>query len=371
MKTNCWLILGAMLTSGAMAQNNTNALPEIPAPVTSPAAETAPSTPPPAAQPAARAVKHRARPGAEHRRPALHEPTVTLTPGPAEVIASHLAVRGQAGLRGEVIAHLNQGDTVTVLDQINLAKHAPGEPAQWARIVYPAPHVWVFGKYIDPTSKTVTARKLNLRAGPGENYSVVGLLEQGATVNEVQTKGNWMEIDAPSNAYAFVAAMYLKQAPAPAVAATPPPPPPPPVTPPAPPPVPETQPVVTAPPTPPAVETTPASATVTLQTESNPGPRMATREGVVRHVGSLIAPTAYELYDPATDQNIDFLYTTSTNLDFGRYVGMRIIASGEEGLAKRWHDIPVLTVDSIQVIDSNAVPRKIYYSPREQKLHSR
>ncbi len=167
MKTNCWLILGAMLTSGAMAQNNTNALPEIPAPVTSPAAETAPSTPPPAAQPAARAVKHRARPGAEHRRPALHEPTVTLTPGPAEVIASHLAVRGQAGLRGEVIAHLNQGDTVTVLDQINLAKHAPGEPAQWARIVYPAPHVWVFGKYIDPTSKTVTARKLNLRAGPG------------------------------------------------------------------------------------------------------------------------------------------------------------------------------------------------------------
>jgi hypothetical protein len=87
-------------------------------------------------------------------------------------------------------------------------------------------------------------------------------------------------------------------------------------------------------------------------------------EGVVRHVGSLITPTAYELYDPTTDKNVNFLYSSTTNLDLGRYVGMRIIVTGEEGLAARWTDIPVLTVQRILVIDTNAVPTVIYRSPR-------
>ena len=63
---------------------------------------------------------------------------------------------------------------------------------------------------------------------------------------------------------------------------------------------------------------------------------IVTHEGVVGPVGSLIAPTKYVLYDPATDQTIDFLYTTSTNLDLGRYVNMRIIVTGDEGIAARW-----------------------------------
>jgi hypothetical protein len=100
-----------------------------------------------------------------------------------------------------------------------------------------------------------------------------------------------------------------------------------------------------------------------------PTPRIATHEGVVRHVGSLITPTAYELYDPATDKNVDFLYSTATNLDLSRYVNMRIVVTGEESLAARWHDIPVLTVQRILVIDTNAVPRIIYRSPRQSQLH--
>ena len=30
-------------------------------------------------------------------------------------------------------------------------------------------------------------------------------------VKEITTKGDWMQIEPPANAYAFVAAMYLKQ----------------------------------------------------------------------------------------------------------------------------------------------------------------
>lgn len=367
MKMNCWLVLGAMIATSAIAQNNTNTLPEMPAPVSTPAAEAAAT---PAAAPEAKTPEAKAATPAKHPkravvRRALKEPTVTLVPGPAEVAVSNLIVRGQAGLKGDILGHLFKGDAVTVLGQINLDKHATGEPAQWAKIALPSSvHVWVHNKYIDAANKVVSAKKLNLRSGPGENFNVLGVIEKGTPVNELETKGAWTKIEPPTNAYAFIAAMYLKQeAAAPVVAATAPAEP----TPaPTPTPVPETQPIVTEPANPP-----PAAAVTAPAVDNNvpPPPRVASHEGVVRHVGSVITPTEYELYDPTTDKNIDFLYTTSTNLNFGHYVGMRIIATGEEGLAKRWNDIPVLTVDKITVLDPNAVPQRIYRSPRQSQAH--
>jgi uncharacterized protein YgiM (DUF1202 family) len=370
MKTNYWLVLGAMIASSAIAQNNTNTLPEMPAPVATPAAEMTPAPAAAANAPATTPVKKAApaKPKKVVAPKKIKETTVALVPGPAEVTVSNLIVRGQAGLRGEVVTHLFKGDAVTVLGQINLDKHAAGEPAQWAKIALPPTvHVWVNGKFIDASSKVVSAKKLNLRAGPGENFSVLGIIEKGAPVSELETKGDWKKIEPPTNAYAFVAAMYLKQeAPAPVVAA---------VTPPAetapaptPTPVPETQPIVTGPVNPPPA-VIPAPEPAVVNANVPPPPRVATHEGIVRHVGSLITPTEYELYDPATDKNVDFLYTTTTNLDLSRYVGMRIIVTGEEALAARWSDIPVLTVQRIQVIATNAVPQRIYNSPRQSQRH--
>jgi uncharacterized protein YgiM (DUF1202 family) len=189
----------------------------------------------------------------------------------------------------------------------------------------------------------VSAKKLNMRGGPGENYSVLGVLERGTAVNEITTKGDWMQIDPPGNSYAFVAAMYLKQeAPAPAPA-------------PAPTPVPEPQPVMTQP-------TAPSEPTA-------PPVRVVSHEGVVRGVVSPVAPTKYELYDPATGVNINYLYTTSPTLDLSKYVKMRIIVTGEEGLDARWKDTPLINIQSIQVISPNAVPHVIYQSPRQSQRH--
>jgi uncharacterized protein YgiM (DUF1202 family) len=313
----------------------------------------------------------------------LKEPKVALVAGPAEVTVSNLVVRGQAGLKGEVVTHLLKGDTVTVLSQINLDKHAADEPAQWAKIASPPnTHTWVSAKYIDATNKTVLPKKLNLRAGPGENYSVVGVIERGAPVSEIITKGGWTEIEKPASSYAFVAAMYLKQeAAAPVVINTAPPvvtvPTPAPTPPPTPTPVPEPQPIVpehpnvpVAPPVnPPPVVETPAPAPAAVETTIPPGPRVVTHEGVVRHVASIITPTEYELYDPATDVNINFLYTTATNLNLSRYTGMRISVTGEEGLAAQWPNIPVLTIQKILVLETNAVPQTIYRSPRQSQRH--
>ena len=364
MKKHCWLTLGLMVATVAVAQDNTNSLPAIPAPVTSPAAEVV-AAPAAVTTPTTAPVKHKKRAAAPEKVAALKEPTVALVSGPAEVTVSNLIVRGQAGLQGEVVSHLFMGDAVTVLGQINLDKHAADEPAQWAKIALPSTvHVWLNGKFIDESSKVVSAKKLNLRAGPGENFSVVGILEKGAPVSEVETKGDWIKIEAPTNAYAFVAAMYLKQEAAAPVEtnATPPV-----EAAPAPTPtlVPEVQPIVTEPINPPPTAELPSPEPTTVDTNlPPPPPRIATHEGVVRHVGSLITPTEFELYDPTTDKNVNFLYTTTTNLDLSRYVGMRIIVTGEEGLAERWSDIPVLTIQRILVIDTNAVPQLIYRSPR-------
>ncbi len=95
-------------------------------------------------------------------------------------------------------------------------------------------------------------------------------------------------------------------------------------------------------------------------------PRVVSHEGVVRHVMSLITPTAYELYSPTSNENIDFLYTTSTNLDLSKYINMDIIVTGEEDLAARWQT-PVLTIQKIIVVNTNAVPEQIYLSPRQQQ----
>jgi hypothetical protein len=135
--------------------------------------------------------------------------------------------------------------------------------------------------------------------------------------------------------------------------------------------VPETQPIVT--------ESTNATATGTNSPvpmiaatnmppviDTNPPPRIVTHEGVVGPVGSIIAPTAYVLYDPTTRENINFLYTSSTNLDISRYNGMRVVVTGEEGLAQRWNSTPLLTIDRIVVLETNAIPKVYYPSPRQR-----
>jgi len=338
MKMNCWLTLGVMFALSAVAQDNTNTLPPIPAPsaAVAPAAPAPEPAVAPAPAPAPVKKKHKAAPV----KP-IHEPMVSLVPGPAEVMAN-INARGQAGLKGEVVSHLKKGETVTVLEQINLDKHKANEPAQWAKITIPSSvHVWVKASYIDSSSKTVSPKKLNLRAGPGENYSVLGVIEKGTAVNEITSKGGWMQIDPPTSTYAFVAAMYLKQeAPAPALAPAP-----------APAPVPE----------PPGIAQPTAP--------SGPVTRIVSHEGVVRSVGSIAAPTKYELYDPATGVNINYLYSTSPNLDLSRYDDMRIIVTGEEGLDARWPNTPLINIQSIQVISTNAVPKVIYKSPRQSQRH--
>ncbi len=383
MKKNCWLVLGMMIATSAVAQVSTNALPEIPAPATvAPAAPAVTETNAVAPAPKKKApVTHKKKAAAKK----ISEPASALVAGSATVISPNLNVRGQAGLKGEVVGHLKSGDSVTVISQITLDKHAADEPAQWAKVALPSgTKVWVNSKFVDATNKIVSVKKLNLRAGPGENYSVLGVLEKGASISELTAKGDWTQIETPTNAFAFVAAMYLKQEAAPVVEPTP-----------AASAVTETAPVVVPPPTastvaeatpviaqPPTVVDAAVATNVPAVIDTNaaapvidtnpPPPRVVSHEGFVRSSSSLVAPTAYELFDLDSGNAINYLYSTSTNLDISRYYGFQVIVTGEEGISARWKDMPVLTIQKIYVISTNSLPINRVSSPRaSQQQHQR
>ena len=94
-----------------------------------------------------------------------------------------------------------------------------------------------------------------------------------------------------------------------------------------------------------------APAAAVAPAEEAPPLRIVQREGLVRYTASIQAPTMFELISVDTHKPIDFLFTTSTNLDLNRYKGLRVIVTGEEGLDERWKHTPIITIQRIQVIE--------------------
>lgn len=330
MKMYYALVAGLLLTTSLNAQTNSAA---------------------PAAKPAAKKVA----------TPKLVEPPVSLKPGPATMDATRVQLRARSTTMGERLGQFQKGDTVTVLEQVENKWAKGADPKQWARIQLPAgTPVWVFATFIN-SDNTVKSSRLNLRGGPGENYSILGRLPKGTAVKPVQTKGEWMQIETPEIATGYVAAMYLKQDAAaiaqveavkaaaslepastnevanvaPTIAST--------VD------VPHTNAPATS-------EELAAFAAALAggeveEVEDPSKPRVVMREGIVHNATSIQAPSHYSLLGLETGRNINYLYTTSTNVNLNRYAGKHVIVTGEESLDKRWPNTPVLTLQRIQVID--------------------
>jgi len=302
-------------------------------------------------------------------------------------------VRGQPALNSEVVTQLQKGDPILILERINLEKAKPGEPTNWARIQMPAnTPVWIFASYLK--DHKVAVSKANLRAGPGENYSIVGRVAKGKELTEIRTVENWTEVQTPEEAYGFIDASLLKTtggqaqkitaetvtpagiATATAFAARPAQPEPPPViTKPAetpsrslPPPVetPKPQkpanqpretavasaPVVSPPVVPSGVSVQPSLPQVAppiTATEAFPAQkRIVRRQGIVRGTLSIQAPTYYELVNPQTKKVMNYLHTEGADIHFKKYRGQRVVVSGEEGIDARWPNTPVIEVESVE-----------------------
>ncbi len=287
---------------------------------------------------------------------------------------------------------MQKGDTVTVTEQITLRHPGKDEPAEWDQILLPAGiPVWIDGMYIDTAAGAIKARRVNLRGGPGENYSALGRLERGAAVKVLKSEKGWVAIEAPPNTVAYVAAGYLEFQPAvDATTATP-------ATPPESPAATPTAPVAAAPaptetpaPTSPAPETpaatTPAAAapapaypapqtaaddkvleTLHRNMSTEPAPagtgtnapaaptvdtsaeRVITREGFVKRAYSLQSPTSFQLQDVQSGTTIDFLQPPK-GMNFKVYVGTRVSVTGTESMDEHWPRTPVLSVQSVELI---------------------
>jgi len=281
-------------------------------------------------------------------------------------------VRGQATAKSEVITQLHKGEAVRVLEEITIKNPKKGEPAVWARIQLPAnTPVWVYAPYIETAGKTVNIKRVNIRSGPGENFSIIGRLERGASVREIRSVEQWMEIEAPTNAFAFIASDLLEKAPAtapetkPAEAPT---------TPPAivenvkPEPVPtpaaettvkpavgaDAAPTTTtnAAPVPGVVATEPAAtnAPAVPTAPEQPTRRLVSREGVVVVSRSIQAPTTYGLESKESRHIINYLHSEDPALKFKNFGGRKVIVTGEELLDARWANTPIIEVETIRLV---------------------
>jgi hypothetical protein len=323
----------------------------------------APAPAAPAAAPESKAVP------AKRKLPAIKKRVEFNPPATAVVKKSNVNVRGQPSFVGETLGHLQKGDSVTVTEELTIAHRAADEPAQWARIVMPTNiHVWVSAEHVDKDAKVVKARRVNLRGGPGENFSIVGRLEKGAPITEVKSEKGWLAIECPTNAYAYVATEFLDIQPAPAAIAAAPPTAPPPapgseivnVTPAAPAVAATNEPVVATPPAaamappvqpvePPKETPAVTNAPVTAAAPEVMTPRIITREGFVRRSYNIQAPADFELHDIQTGEIIDYL-RPKPGQNFKIFVGTRVRITGEEGLAPRWPRTPVLQVENVDLL---------------------
>ena len=125
------------------------------------------------------------------------------------VSADRVNVRARASLIGERVAQLRKGDQVTVLAKVTVAPPRKGEPADWLKIAMPAAgQTWVHRSFVKESK--VTAKKLNVRAGGSERFSIIGHLAKGDAVKEKRTAGDWIEIEHPAGAHAYVAAKFIE-----------------------------------------------------------------------------------------------------------------------------------------------------------------
>ena len=363
MKKNFGLFL-AMLVAGTSWAADPASPPATTPPTTTPPPAATPTTPPIADpgpvtnsvvttnKPAKKTAKKSTTAKKKASKPAdvpLASPLVLNEP--AASVGNKVNIRAQSHINSEVITQLKTGDTVMVLDEVVLKNPKTDEPARWARVsLPPGTSVWVNSGFIDTTNQTVTAKKLNVRSGPGQNFSVIGILQKGDAVKTEETKGDWTKIAAPTNAFGFVAAHMLKHIePAAIPTSTQ---------------VASQQPIATNPTEPekpaptPAEPEKPATPTATTPVPApapepipvEPPKRVVTREGVVGGTVSVQAPTYFELFSLDNGKPIDYLYTTSTNLILKKYKGRTILVSGEEELDERWPNTPVLTIQRIQVV---------------------
>ena len=111
-----------------------------------------------------------------------------------------LNLRSGPGKDYEVKGYVYHGDKVTPLDK----------SGEWSKVKTASGKTgWIKTKYIDGTTKALgtgtktvkvpSGSELNLRSGPGNEYSVKGQVKNGATVKVLNTEDDWVKVTVSSS----------------------------------------------------------------------------------------------------------------------------------------------------------------------------
>lgn len=126
------------------------------------------------------------------------------------VTGDNLRVRGKPAFVGETLTTIDSGIKVDIHEVITRTTVGEGEPNVWLKIKLPDDvDVWVSDLYVDRQNLVVTASELNMRGGPGEEFSVLGRIPRGEKVDVIEIRDSWMKIRNPGYATGYVAANFV------------------------------------------------------------------------------------------------------------------------------------------------------------------
>ncbi|MEM6725478.1 MAG: SH3 domain-containing protein, partial [Bacteroidota bacterium] len=113
-----------------------------------------------------------------------------------------LNVREGNGTSYGVVDRLHDGDSVEIYDEFD----------NWVRV---GDNKWIHGDYVDINESRRTGRvkvegdNLNVRQGPGTRFSIVGKLQNGDTVEIIDSQGVWFKLNASGNEEQWVHSHYI------------------------------------------------------------------------------------------------------------------------------------------------------------------
>ena len=145
------------------------------------------------------------------------ESSISTEQGVVVNVQSNLRVRSSASLSSSTIGYLLNGQSVSI----------KGETAGWYNINFHGHNAYVSKEYIQKgeahtpasltqartsgTGKVVNvSSSLNIRSGAGTNYSIVGSLSNGATVNIIEKSGSWYHIN-HNGVTGYVSGEYIQE----------------------------------------------------------------------------------------------------------------------------------------------------------------
>ncbi|MDA3799046.1 MAG: SH3 domain-containing protein [Kiritimatiellae bacterium] len=127
--------------------------------------------------------------------------TVVGEPMKMKVNADNVNIRAGADSNKEVIAQASYDDILYTAGK--------DESGKWYRILPPqGTKLYVHKEFIKDNK--VLVKKLNVRSGPGINYTTITAIPRGQSVNVIEQRNDWLAITPPENSYLWISVDYLE-----------------------------------------------------------------------------------------------------------------------------------------------------------------